>query len=191
MMRLGKQFAQLGRTFLSPQKVTPLSHKLSYPFACNTPLIQKKYSHSQKSQTPSPKESSLNSLKNKDNGLIMTKPSPMFRPIKSLSRSRVPLQEFLLNCMQLVVIPYPLENLSLESMSMQQNQKEQDQNQLRKKKNLNQQLIHPNQHKLNKHPKKLPSKHPKQQTNQNKLPHHLHLLFSQDKENKLVNPCPD
>ena len=155
MMQLGRQFAKFGRTLLLPQKYTPLSTKLSYSFACIPAFTQKKYSLYLKSQTPSPKESSHNSLKNKDNGSIMTKPSPTSKPIKLPSRSRVPLQEYSSNYMQPVETLYLSENHSLELMLMQQSQKEQDQNQLRKKNNRSQQLIHQNLHKLSKPLKKL------------------------------------
>ena len=189
-MQLGRQFAKFGRTLLSPQKYTPLSTKLSYSFACIPILTQKKYSLSLKSQTLSLKESSLNSLKNKDNGLITIKPSQMSRLIRLLSRSKVQPQEFLSNYMQPVETPYLSENHSLVLMLMQPNQKERDRNQLRKKSNRNLQLIHPSLHKLSKLLKKLQKKHQKQ-INLNKLLHHHLPQFFQDKENKLVNLCQD
>ena len=189
MMHFGRQISRLGRTFLSPQKVTPLSSRLSYQFACTSFHIQKRSFPYQKSPIPSLKVLLLTSPRRKDNGSSMTKPLQMLRPIKSLSRSKVQLLESSPNYMLLQVIPYLSESLSLVLMLMQKNLKEHHNLPVKKKNpSLPSHLVQ-HQHNLNRHPRKMPPKRLPKQINPSQLLLHHHLQFSLERGSRLVSQC--
>ena len=193
MINFGRQLSRLTRTVLSPNKLSPLTQKLNYPFA-GTPLsTQKKSSPSPKSQIPSPKAPSPSSPRKKANGSNWIKPSPMFRPIKLQFRSRVLHQAYSPSFMPTPEIPSQSENLCLESTSTPPNLREPANPQKKKKsRNLHRPL---NLHKPNQLPNsKLPRSKPPKPTNPNQQPPLLPLLLPQSspvRENKPENPCPD
>ena len=189
MMHFGRHISKLGRTFLSPQKITSLSSRLSYQFACTSFPIQKRFSHYQKSQILSLKESSLTSPRRKENGSSMTRLLLMSKLIKSLSRSKVQPQESSLNYMLPQVIPYLSENLSLGLTLMPKSLKELPS--LPKKKRNPNLLSHQLQHKpkLSRHPRRRLPKRLLKPISQNQLLLPLPHQYSQERGSRLVNPC--